>query len=127
MIASPISISYHFETNCTVFNLGDYLIDTRTIYYNQNYKLSIEDVEVGKWLMIAVKTDQPTSGTLQASVKTVPFQLTPTEALTKPVNPYYDLNQAFIFLYSPVYTPIQIQAEVDQKDLKMYDDDNDGQ
>ena len=119
MTPFPLSIHHRFETNCTIFNLWDPSISTTTLIYEQTYSLSIEDIEVGKWLIIALHSDRMTTGTLQPVVVTSPFQLTPAEVLSKPVNPYYELNQAVVFLYSPTYTPIQLEASVGHDPLKL--------
>ena len=112
-MASPITIAWMFGESLTNFNLIDRHVNSRTIVYDQFVTWSVDSIETGKWLLIAIRTDRTSSGIISGFVEMEPYLVNPGTPMISDINPYQTDFRCHIFFYSITYTPIILSASVD--------------
>lgn len=119
VVASPITIHYMFGASLENFNLVDSSVNSKTIVYSQYATIHIDSVVTGKWLLIAIRTDQTSSGIISGFVEMEPYLVNPGTPMISDLNPYQTDFRCHIFLYTTTYTPITVSASVDASDVSL--------
>ena len=119
VVASPITIHYMFGASLENFNLVDSSVNSKTIVYSQYATIHIDSVVTGKWLLIAIRTDQTSSGIISGFVEMEPYLVNPGTPMISDLNAYQTDFRCHIFLYTTTYTPITVSASVDASDVSL--------